>query len=169
MMRFILHGLDPKTISPKPEWNKGDFIITTNKSGVNINPYLKKEYNKFLKNLVTWTFKNKGVTYFDKTVWSWKPLWTFVCSNCDDFLTDEDAEGGSHNNGYTVNKTKAKKIAQRLRKLIASGDVSAYKTLYDQYLESLPNAHDDKAYPFEIEDVKEFERFCELSGGFEIC
>jgi hypothetical protein len=167
-MGFDLHGLNPKAETPRPEWTKGEVTIETSKDNFTIDPQIKEEYDDFIKRKLAWEDETSG-SYFRNNVWFWRPLWTFVCSNCDDFLTDEDARGGSCNNGYTIGKTKAKKIAQRLRKLLKNGEVSAYKAMYDRHIDKLSDNSFDKHYPFTIENVKRFERFCELSGGFDIC
>ena len=167
-MGFDLHGLNPKAKTPKPEWTKGEVTIETSKDNFTIDPQIKEEYDDFMKRKWAWEDETSGA-YFRNNVWFWRPLWTFVCSNCDDFLTDEDARGGSFNDGYTIGKTKAKKIAQRLRKLLKNGEVSAYKAMYDRHLDKMSDNSFDKHYPFTIENVKRFERFCELSGGFDIC
>ena len=51
-----------------------------------------------------------------------------------------------------------------IEKLIKNGEVSAYKAIYDR-----SDSKKLKGYHFHIESVEAFERFCELSGGFEIC
>ena len=61
--------------------------------------------------------------YFRNNVWWWRPLWSFVCSSCDDILTEKDMDGGSYNDGHKISKTKATRIGKRLSKLIADGTV----------------------------------------------
>ena len=75
---------------------------------------------------------------------------------------------GTFNDGHRISKTKTKRIASKLRKLLKSGDVDAYKVLYDRHQSQLPEDSWDKSYPFNVDNVREFERFCDKSGGFEI-
>ena len=72
------------------------------------------------------------------------------------------------NDGHKICKTKAKKIASRLRKFFKDGSVSAYESWYSRKTSELKDDDWNKNYPFSIQNVREFERFCEKSGGFEI-
>jgi len=138
-MGFDLYGINPKTNIPKP-----DFIWNDEES--------RKAY-------FAWQ-KNTPGGYFRNNVWYWRPLWAFICDSCSNILTLKDMELGCNNNGHTISKTKSKRIASRLRTIIKKWeigldlDISKYAT---------------KDYPFSTDNVKAFERFCENSGGFEIC
>ena len=168
-MGFDLHGMNPQANTPKPEWTKDDPWISTEKEGVlTIDPQVKEEYDDFMREKWKWNEENEG-SYFRSNVWYWRPLWRFVCSVCDNVLTDDDHERGSSNDGHRISKTKTKRIASRLRKLINSGYVSSHEELYNDALNKLDDKDWSKSYPFSTEHVKEFERFCEKSGGFEIC
>ena len=167
-MGFDLHGMNPEESTPKPEWTKDDPWISTEKEGVlTIDPQIKEEYDDFMKEKWKWSDENEGA-YFRSNVWWWRPLWTFVCRVCDNVLTGEDYERGSSNDGHRISKTKTKRIASRLRKLIDSGYVKSYEKIYKKERDKLGDKDWDKNYPFSTTHVKEFERFCEKSGGFEI-
>ena len=106
--------------------------------------------------------------YFRANVWYWRPLWAFICDSCSNILTLKDMERGCNNNGHTISKTKSKRIANRLRKFLKEGDVDAYESYYKRKVSQLAKDDWNRSYPFHADNVKQFERFCEHSGGFEI-
>jgi len=165
-MGFDLHGMNPNASEPQPVWEKGDPWIADGDKQV-LNPQLKEEYDDFIKSKWEWQEANDGA-YFRNNVWWWRPLWSFVCSICDDILTEKDMEKGGWNDGHRISKTKAKKIAVRLRQSLKEGHVDAYETFYTKKVAELPEKDWNKHYPFNVDNVKQFERFCEHSGGFEI-
>ena len=166
-MGFDLTGLNPKNSTPKPKWSKGEPLIKTGEDSYAIDPHIKEEYDDYIKTRMDWQDSTEGA-YFRNNVWWWRPLWHFVCHSCDNILTDKDAEQGVFNDGHKISKTKAKRIASRLRRLLKSGEVGAYKSMYDRHLSKLPNDSWGTSYPFDVENVERFERFCENSGGFQI-
>tara|TARA_R100001129_G_scaffold31025_1_gene20556 strand:+ start:2697 stop:3080 length:384 start_codon:yes stop_codon:yes gene_type:complete len=116
--------------------------------------------------------KDPNNDYFRNSVWSWRPLWNFVAENCDNILTYRDVKMGSYNDGYKISKSKAIKIANKLDELVNSGEVAQYARDYekaeegsvvDENGETLPIK-----YPFSVDNVLDFSRFCRNSGGFEI-
>ena len=60
------------------------------------------------------TSKEEG-DYFRANVWWWRPLWQYVSITCEDILTENDMERGSYNDGHRISKTKANRIASRLK------------------------------------------------------
>ena len=139
-MGFDLYGMKPEGSTPKPAWTKGDPYIDSDKEGVMmVDPQIKEEYDHFMKEKWKWNDENPGA-YFRSNVWHWRPLWTFVCRVCDDILTEKDVEAGSYNDGHRIGKTKAKKIARKLRHLLKSRQVQAYDSIYKRELDKL----DDK-------------------------
>ena len=69
--------------------------------------------------------------YFRNNVWWWRPLWSFVCSSCDDFLSAKDMECGSYNDGKKIAKYKAIKIGKRLSEKLADGTVDMIHRKYE--------------------------------------
>jgi hypothetical protein len=65
--------------------------------------------------------------YFRANVWFWRPIWNFVCASCDDFLSDDDINAGLSNSGDEICKTKANRIASRLRKLDKQGIIQTWE------------------------------------------
>ena len=65
--------------------------------------------------------------YYRANVWFWRPVWSFVCAFCDDFLSDADMEAGESNSGDRISKTKANKIASRIRKLEKQGTIQSWE------------------------------------------
>ena len=168
-MGFDLTGLNPQADTPQPTWTKGDPFI--NKVGTEhqyeIDPQIKEEYDDFMKSKMEWQDANEGA-YFRNNVWFWRPLWNFVTGCCDDILTEKDVEQGYFNDGHKISKTKAKRIASRLRRFFKDGSVASYETWYSRRISQLKEDDWNKNYPFSIQNVRDFERFCEHSGGFEI-
>jgi hypothetical protein len=115
-----------------------------------------------------WQDANEGA-YFRNNVWYWRPLWNFVTGCCNDILTEKDIESGYMNDGHKICKTKAKRIAGRLRKFFDDGSVAAYESWYARSISKLPEDDWNKSYPFSEENVRQFANFCANSGGFRIC
>lgn len=182
-MGFDLYGLSPKTDIPKP-------VVTNWEDKEQTKAYFAYQ-------------ENTPGSYYRSNVWWWRAMWDYVCNVCDDILTDKDMEGGGYNDGYKISKTKAKKIASRIRKLDKQGKIMEYELEYKTHISSLqkeecaicegtgkrqdpPNIgagtlrcngckgegkkdNWECNYPFESQIVVNFARFCEESGGFEIC
>ena len=165
-MGFDLHGMNPDANEPQPIWSKGDPFVADGDATI-VNPQIKEEYDDFCKSKWEWQEANDGA-YFRNNVWWWRPLWNFVCSICDDILTEKDMEKGGWNDGHKISKTKSKKIASRIRSHIKDGQVKEYESYYTKKVAQLDDKDWNKHYPFSIDNVKQFERFCEHSGGFEI-
>ena len=139
-MGFDVYGLKPETdvIPDQPNWSQ---------------KYNEEEAKAYF----AWQSNTPGA-YFRNNVWWWRPLWQFVCTSCDGILTSVDIEEGQMNNGHRISKTKAKRIAAKIRSMDKKGLIRDYEY---QWL--------DKEYPFNVKNVREFAHFCEKSGGFEIC
>ena len=165
-MGFDLHGMNPDANEPQPIWSKGDPFIADGDATI-VNPQIKEEYDDFIKSKWEWQEANDGA-YFRNNVWWWRPLWNFVCATCENILTEKDMNAGGYNDGHKISNTKAKKIAVRLRKALKDGDVDAYESWYTRKVSQLDEEDWNKNYPFNVDNVKQFERFCEHSGGFEI-
>tara|TARA_R110002110_G_scaffold99916_5_gene255139 strand:- start:365 stop:805 length:441 start_codon:yes stop_codon:yes gene_type:complete len=146
-MGFDLFGIKPKQNTKKPSLLKKDFF--------DIHNDLREEY----RNLETeYENNNKGI-YFRNNNWWWRPLWIYVYDNCKDILTEKDYESGHYNDGHKISNTKAKRIATRLTKLDKEQvkDVNYYAI------------NDESQYFYKRENVLNFIKFCEESGGFTIC
>ena len=99
--------------------------------------------------------------YFRNNIWYWHPLWSYVCTNCEDILTKEEMEGGSFNDGIEISPIKAMQIANRLAELLIEGKVSDYIKEYYR-VGGVSN------YSFQEDNVVNFMNFCGESKGFEI-
>ena len=121
-MGFDLYGMNP-TINKKypPRYNEIMKEYGTDDGWIdwskNIPEDIKNEYFD-LKG--QYEEDNPG-DYFRNNVWFWRPLWNFVCDTCGDFLTDRDMSGGDSNDGHRISKSKAEKIAVKLREALDSG------------------------------------------------
>ena len=169
-MGFDLMGMNPEGSTPQPVWTKGDPMVKVKGTDhqYEIDPQVKEEYDNYMKDKWAWQEENEGA-YFRNNVWFWRPLWNFIGGCCDDILTENDIESGYMNDGHRISKTKAKLIARRLRKFFKDGSVASYESWYARQISQLDEKDWNKNYPFSIQNVKEFERFCENSGGFRIC
>ena len=153
----------------------------------------KKLRKKYFKDMDNYFDDNPGV-YFRNNVWWWRPLWDFVCLQCNDFMTDEQKEGGAYNDGKLIDQETAAKIGTKLEILLKNGTVKRWekrittineeiKEKYTTYgvpksssgtrgLSHMPILEDERFsanYPFSQDNVENFAKFCLESGGFEIC
>ena len=121
---------------------------------------------------------NCGV-YFRNNCWWWRPLWNFICENCDDILSEEQMESGNYNDGVEITDKQAKTIGERIEKLDKSGVLLEYEVSYEAArLEAEKNNEGKKSsddgynwassYPYNADNVRQFGKFATQSGGFEI-
>mgnify|MGYP003658838853 CR=1 FL=1 len=166
-MGFDLYGLNPDGDIPKP-------VITDWEDKKQTEAYFAYQ-------------DGTPGSYFRTNVWFWRPLWQYVTVSCDDILTEKDMEEGEHNSGHRISKTKANRIASRLKKLpkeechICNGEGIRNDEIGKQARNKNSaytcNGCDGKGvknnfnthYPFESDVVMRFAEFCKQSGGFEIC
>ena len=121
-MGFDVNGLNPrinKTLEDFPIYHKYEQMDWKYK-------YEKMEENgekeAYINEYEAYNKSNPGI-YFRNNVWYWRPLWTYVCSTCDDILSEENMEDGCSNSGGKISKTKAIRIAKRLKSNINKGYV----------------------------------------------
>jgi hypothetical protein len=126
-MGFDLHGVAPKINEPEPA------ILKQHHWG-SVPEDVREDYFSASD---AYEEANPGI-YFRNNVWWWRPLWTYVCSLCDDILTENDMEKGGHNGGQTISKTKAQKIATRILMANKSGDLDVYAQQYKETIANLP-------------------------------
>jgi len=166
-MGFDLSGINPQINKPETEYKyyKEDTDIW--KTG---NEKLKKKY---FKEMDEYHEANPGV-YFRNNVWWWRPLWDFVCLQCNDFMTDEQKSGGNYNDGKLIDQETAAKIGTKLKILLEDGTVDRWEDHIKERNEELKKSKDKDEqffgnYPFRRDNVEHFAKFCLESGGFEIC
>ena len=166
-MGFDLGGVNPIIHKPDTEYKyyREDSDMWKDEDEEKRKKYFNEmdEYHK----------ANPGV-YFRNNVWWWRPLWEFVCMQCDDFMTDEQKEGGSYNDGRLIDQKTAAKIGTKLEILLKDGTVKRWEKHIKTRNEDLAKDDDkDKRfmsnYPFSQDNVENFAKFCLESGGFEIC
>jgi len=103
---------------------------------------------------------NETGSYFRNNVWWWRPLADFVLDFVD--IPEDEKKFWHSNDGQEVTETTAHKIADFIDEVMADiGKYVAYVTITYKDDESI-------AYPFSLENLKEFGEFCRHSGGFEI-
>ena len=111
-MGFDLYGLNPNNpnnaVRPESmDWSK---------------EHTEKEKEQYFKEVEEYEEEVVG-HYFRNNVWFWRPLWSFVVQAGDGILSEKDIRGGSYNDGHKISKTKANRLAAKLKKLIDSGVV----------------------------------------------
>ena len=114
-MGFDLYGMNPQTNTSPPivtDWDDKDAVMA---------------YHDY-------QHETPGA-YFRANVRFWRPIWSFVCGSCDDILTERDIEAGSYNDGHKISKTKAKRIAARLRKLDKKGTIQVWEDSMNVFIE----------------------------------
>ena len=122
-MGFDLYGLSPQSNVPKPvvtDWN---------------DKKQTKAYFTYQENTVG--------SYYRANVWWWRPIWEYVCENCDNILSSKDKEHGEFNDGHKISKTKAKRIASRIRSLDRQGKIMQHELEHKKLLKSLPKEQCD--------------------------
>ena len=117
-MGFDLYGLNPEGDVPKP-------VVTDWKNTKQVDDFLNYQ-------------QDTPGSYYRANVWWWRPIWQYVCENCDNILTEKDIESGKFNDGHRISKTKAKKIASRIRRLDKQGKIMEYELEHKQHIKSLP-------------------------------
>jgi hypothetical protein len=141
--------------------------------------------------------KNKEGEYFRNNVWWWRPLWNYCLETYPKIAGK--VEHGHTNDGDGLNSSDSKKLALLIQKDIDLGKVEEYKKNREIYLNSLPlvncdycsatgfrndqfvqgkcnacdgigkSKHFETHYPFEVDNVQEFQLFLNNCGGFKIC
>ena len=185
-MGFDIHGMNPV----ERVFDEEKYPTYNKYSNVDFNDRIKlfkddeELESKYYDEMNARENENPGI-YFRNNCWFWRPLWSYVCQRCDDILDGDDAEGGSWNDGYEISEEKASAIAKRLFELIDSGETKGYEDFHKQqaneadadnerYLADGGEKYGDgwnwaDSYPFDVDNVRAFARFCSESGGFEIC
>jgi len=166
-MGFDLSGVNPKINKDvsKYKYYSEDSDLWNSKD--------EKLRKKYFKDMDNYFDDNPGV-YFRNNVWWWRPLWDFVCMQCSDFMTDEQKEGGSYNDGKLIGQETAAKIGTKLEILLEDGTVDRWEEHIKKRNEKLEKSEDEDekfmaSYPFARDNVENFAKFCLESGGFEIC
>ena len=196
-MGFDLSGINPKMNMEHEElpvynkYNNMDWADRMKKFDKD-----QKLADKYWEELDKYQDANPGV-YFRNNVWWWRPLWQFVCERFDDILTEQDMERGCYNDGHEITVDKAMDIGVELTAMLESGRIQEYSDRHKAELDALPqvdcrvcnnNNHGDhkkreckvckqtglvddwdKSYPFDVENIENFAKFCLESGGFIIC
>jgi len=140
--------------------------------------------------------KNETGEYFRNNVWWWRPLWDYCLDNYPSIAGK--VEHGHSNDGDGLGASDAKKLAILLKRDIDSGKVSEYAQKRQAELDSLPledcehcsatGIRNDKYvqgkcngcqgtgkiknwlthYPFDVENISNFQIFLDNCGGFKI-
>ena len=167
-MGMDVHGLNPKenaNIDDFPiikKYNKMKFEDKWKELGADDN--LQKMYWKEQED---WEEANPGV-YFRNNCWWWRPLWNYCYWIAEDIISEELWDSGHTNSGAGLDAKDSVKLGERLLDSIADGTCLKYQADYLQHMEDSDDEF-AKSYPFDVDNVKDFAKFCIESGGFEIC
>ena len=116
-MGMDLYGLNPhnpkKLVRPTIDWSK---------------EHTEEDKDNFFKSLDYYE-KNVPGHYFRNNCWWWRPLWDYVYYSTN-LLTDNEYNGGHHNDGQKIKGKKAMAISTKLHKLIDSGHTKEYEEEY---------------------------------------
>ena len=120
-MGYDLYGLSPRPNEDEPlQLTKLKSKFEDKNGWMKFDKMSQKQKDTYFELSDKADDENPG-RYFRNNVWWWRPLWNYVCEQCQDFLTIEDMSGGSSNSGHKISNTKALMISRRLSKLIAEG------------------------------------------------
>ena len=167
-------GFDLSGVNPKMNMKMEEFPVYYKYNNMDWADKMKefdkdqKLADKYWEELDKYQEANPGV-YFRNNVWWWRPLWAYVCDEFPDILGERDEEGGSYNDGHAISERKAMRIGIGLTAKLENGEVEEYAKSFEQGREKLDDDNWDKSYPFNVENVEHFAKFCLESGGFEIC
>jgi hypothetical protein len=122
-MGFDLYGLNPQHNEDEPlQLTKLKSQFENEDGWMQYDEMTDKQKKQYFELVDKLEASNPG-RYFRNNVWFWRPLWSFVCHYCADFLSVNDADAGAYNDARRISKTKAVKIGKRLSKLLADGTV----------------------------------------------
>ena len=167
-------GFDLSGVNPKMNMKMEEFPVYNKYNGMDWADRMKKFdkdkelSDKYWEELDKYQEANPGV-YFRNNVWWWRPLWQFVCERLDDVLTEEDMERGCYNDGHEITEDKAIQIGVELTAMLESGRIKEYADRHTKEREQLDDDDWNKSYPFSVDNVEYFAKFCLESGGFQIC
>ena len=115
--------------------------------------------------------KTDNGDYFRANVWYWRPLWQCVAYFCDDILSEEDIERGTYNDGYEYDEKTAQKISDKLENALKDGNLHKFEKGREKFISEMEDKDKEfySSYKFDIDFVMDFAKFCEQSGGFNIC
>ena len=178
-MGFDVYGLSPKMnkdIKKFPIYHKYKDMDWKDKQEVfdrneKLHDKYWEEHDEFEKS-------NPG-TYFRNNVWWWRPLWEFICDNCDHILNEEQMKNGHNNGGIIIEHDQAEEIHNVIVNVIGKKQIIKMDAEYTEMRKEAEEKNKGKKstdedyiwsanYPFDADNVMNFAEFCKQSGGFEI-
>ena len=95
-------------------------------------------------------------------------MWNYCYWIAEDIISEELWDSGHTNSGAGLDAKDSVKLGERVLDSIADGTCLKYQADYLQHMEDSDDEY-AKSYPFDVDNVKDFAKFCIESGGFEIC
>ena len=168
-------GMDVHGLNPKENKTYDDFPVLEEMDSINFKDRWEildadeETRETYWKQKDEFAKANPGV-YFRNNCWWWRPLWNYCYAIADDIISEEVWDSGQSNNGAGLNSRDAKALGERLLATIDSGECVKYSIAYMKRCLEDEEAGDKfgNSYPFDVDNVREFAKFCIESGGFEI-
>lgn len=82
--------------------------------------------------------RNPGV-YFRASVWSWHPIWEYVCRVAGDLIDEETRNACHYNDGRGLDEETSKKVAARLYVELHTGGTERFIEDAEESLKALPD------------------------------
>jgi hypothetical protein len=105
------------------------------------------------------TLEGVNKKHFQINTRSWRLLADLIFDNCGDLIRNDERQGWHENYGKMISAETARRIGDRLERLIEQGIVDRYEAI-------LEIANTRSYFPSEI--LTKFIEFCKGSGGFDI-
>ena len=112
--------------------------------------------------------KNEKGENFRNNCWWWRPLWLVVC--CVSELSGDTQVAGGFNDGHEVKGEEHSKVVGALGRVLAKNPEKSFESLVEfGELQLLLKSYEEKGYPFDWGNVREFYEFAKNNEGFAIC
>ena len=168
-------GMDISGVNPKINKSMSDFPTLKKWDAINWGDRntekWEKEEKQYWKEEEEYNKLNCGI-YFRNNCWWWRPLWNFCAHHCPELIDEETFQSGHCNDGAGLDDKNAIKLGIKLLTLVEDGTAAAHEReitlMNEEEKANNPEGTLAGAYPFDVENVKNFADFCLQSGGFEI-
>ena len=140
---------------------------------------------------------NKGKKDFQRSWWTWRPLWEFAEGVMCDAFTIEEGNAGRYNDGFEIDGKKAEVLGGRISAMLKAGTAQRYVSDRDAVVKAFPlvecricagtgvrkdmkvpggcngcdgsgkHRRPEAHYTLTVEDVEGLAKFAAKSGGFK--
>ena len=127
----------------------------------------EKDSDKYWSEDDKYNEANPGI-YFRNNCWWWRPLWDFCHHIAPELINEEIHSSGHYNDGEGLDSDDAAKLGVKLMTTIEDGTAEHYQKEVELINEQKEADGNKFTYPFSVENVERFAKFCLESGGFSI-